>query len=115
MRWCDDRGASWTAMITQRWMHLTGVTGDALFEVAKSTRDYAANNPAAFFHGKTFDRAEYDAIAESLFANAIDNRLVTLYDNAQPAPMSARTMRWNLKHDRIEINAPSPVRTSPGG
>jgi len=53
--------ASWVAMFTQRWMHNTGVTRDALYEVAKSTRDYGANNPAAFFHGQTFDRAEYDA------------------------------------------------------
>ena len=53
--------ASWVAMFTQRWMHNTGVTKDAMFEVARSTRDYAANNPAAFFHGRTFDRSEYDA------------------------------------------------------
>ena len=53
--------ASWVAMFTQRWMHNTGVTKDALYEVAKTTRDYAANNPAAFFYGKTFDRAQYDA------------------------------------------------------
>ena len=53
--------ASWVAMFTQRWMHLTGVGKDALYEVAKATRDYGANNPAAFFHGRTFDRAEYDA------------------------------------------------------
>jgi acetyl-CoA acetyltransferase len=53
--------ASWVGMFTQRWMHLTGVTKDALYEVAKTTRDYGANNPAAFFHGQTFDRAEYDA------------------------------------------------------
>jgi acetyl-CoA acetyltransferase len=53
--------ASWVAMFTQRWMHLTGVTRDAFYAVAKATRDYAANNPAAFFHGATFDREEYDA------------------------------------------------------
>jgi len=53
--------ASWVAMFTQRWMHLTGITKDALYEVAKATRDYGANNPAAFFHGVTFDREEYDA------------------------------------------------------
>ncbi len=53
--------ASWVGMFTQRWMHLTGVTKDALYEVAKTTRDYGANNPAAFFHGQTFERAEYDA------------------------------------------------------
>ncbi|MCB1688082.1 MAG: lipid-transfer protein [Halioglobus sp.] len=53
--------ASWVAMFTQRWMHNTGVTKDALFEVAHSTRVYGANNPAAFFYGREFDRAEYDA------------------------------------------------------
>ncbi len=53
--------ASWVAMFTQRWMHNTGVTKDALFEVAQSTRVYGANNPAAFFYGREFDRAEYDA------------------------------------------------------
>jgi len=53
--------ASWVAMFTQRWMHITGVTKDALYAVAKATRDYGANNPAAFFYGQTFDRAEYDA------------------------------------------------------
>ncbi len=42
--------ASWVAMFTQRWMHLTGVTKDALFEVAHSTREYAVNNPEAFFY-----------------------------------------------------------------
>jgi acetyl-CoA acetyltransferase len=53
--------ASWVGMFTQRWMHNTGIGKDALYEVAKSARDYGANNPAAFFHGQTFDRAEYDA------------------------------------------------------
>ena len=52
--------ASWVAMFTQRWMHNMGVTKDALFEVAHSTREYAVNNPNAFFHGRSFDRAEYD-------------------------------------------------------
>ncbi|KZX58941.1 lipid-transfer protein [Halioglobus sp. HI00S01] len=52
--------ASWTAMITKRWMHRTGVTKDALFEVAKTTRDYAVNNPNAFFHGKPLTREDYD-------------------------------------------------------
>ena len=53
--------ASWVAMYTQRYMHLTGCTKDSLFEVAHTTRNHAATNPAAFFYGKTFDRAEYDA------------------------------------------------------
>ena len=52
--------ASWVAMFTQRWMHLTGVTRDALFEVAHTTREYAVNNPNAFFYERSFDREEYD-------------------------------------------------------
>jgi acetyl-CoA acetyltransferase len=42
-------------------MHLTGCTKDALFEVARVTREHASTNPAAMFYGKPFDRAEYDA------------------------------------------------------
>ena len=52
--------ASWVAMFNQRWMHLTGVTKDAMFEVAHATREYAVNNPNAFFHGRSFTREEYD-------------------------------------------------------
>jgi acetyl-CoA acetyltransferase len=53
--------ASWVAMFTQRWMHNTGVTKDALFEVAHATREYAKINPNASFYQRSFDRAEYDA------------------------------------------------------
>ncbi|QFU75708.1 lipid-transfer protein [Halioglobus maricola] len=52
--------ASWTAMVTQRWMHRTGVTKDALFEVARTTRDYAVNNPGAFFYEQPLTREAYD-------------------------------------------------------
>lgn len=61
------------------------------------------------------DRAEYDAIEDSLFASALDENRVTLYRNDGSAPTSARTIRWDLTRDRLEINAPSPVRTVPGG
>ncbi len=60
------------------------------------------------------DAAVYDALSDSLFASAIGNKLVTVYDDDKPAPMSAKTMRWDLGIDRIEINAPTPSRT-PGG
>lgn len=53
--------ASWVATFTQRYMHLTGCTEDAFFEVAHSAREYAVTNPAAFFYKRPFDRAEYDA------------------------------------------------------
>ena len=61
------------------------------------------------------DLAEYDAIEESLFASAVDNNLVTLYNNDGSAPTSASTLLWDLKLDRFEVNAPSPIRTTPGG
>jgi lipopolysaccharide export system protein LptA len=61
------------------------------------------------------DLAEYDAIEESLFASAVENNLVTLYNNDGSAPTSARTLLWDLKLDRFEVNAPSPIRTTPGG
>lgn len=52
--------ASWVAMYTQRYMHLTGCPVDALFEVAHATREYAVKNPAAFFYERSFSREEYD-------------------------------------------------------
>tara|TARA_R110002072_G_scaffold42064_16_gene118357 strand:- start:47534 stop:50782 length:3249 start_codon:yes stop_codon:yes gene_type:complete len=57
------------------------------------------------------DTTSYDAISNSLFASAVGSKLVTLYDDTQPGPMSAKTMRWDLEKDRIEINAPTPSRT----
>jgi hypothetical protein len=56
------------------------------------------------------DSAIYNALDDSLFASALGNKLVTLYDESQPAPLSARTMKWDLGIDRIEINAPTPSR-----
>jgi len=53
--------ASWVAMFTTRYMHLTNCTKDSLFEVAYTMRQHAATNPAALFYQQPFDRAEYDA------------------------------------------------------
>ncbi len=52
--------ASWVAMFTQRYNHLTGCGKDNMFEVARQTRDMAVNNPAAFFYEKPLDREQYD-------------------------------------------------------
>ncbi len=52
--------ASWVAIYTQRYMHLTGCSVDAFFEVAQATREYAVNNPAAFFYQQPLTRTEYD-------------------------------------------------------
>ena len=54
------------------------------------------------------DHAIYDAVAETMFAFADDDRLVTLRDSTNPTPVSARTLLWDLKKDLIEIDAPSP-------
>lgn len=53
--------ASWVATFTQRYMHISGCTPDAFFEVAHSAREYAVNNPAAFFYQRPFTREDYDA------------------------------------------------------
>lgn len=77
----------------------------------------ASGNVRFLFQGRELlcDEGVYDALGDSLFARSLGNNRVTLYDNAEPAPISARTMRWDLGRDQIEINAPSPVRTTPGG
>ncbi len=60
------------------------------------------------------DDAIYNAENETLFASANDDRMVTLRDSNEPTPMSARTLLWDLTTDRIEIDAPSPVRAPAG-
>jgi acetyl-CoA acetyltransferase len=52
--------ASWVATYTQRYMYLTGCSVDAFFEVAQATREYAVNNPAAFFYQQPLTRKQYD-------------------------------------------------------
>jgi len=81
----------------------------------QSTRLLSADATGAvrfLFTGKELlaDSAIYNALDDSLFASALGNKLVTLYDESQPAPLSARTMKWDLGIDRIEINAPTPSR-----
>ncbi len=56
------------------------------------------------------DHAIYDAKAETMFAFADQDRLVTLRDTADPTPISAKTLLWDLRRDLVEIDAPSPVR-----
>ncbi len=52
--------ASWVAMYSQRYMHLTTDCQDAMFEIAQAQRDYAVRNPAAFFYEQPFSREDYD-------------------------------------------------------
>ncbi|MFF0475321.1 lipid-transfer protein [Streptomyces sp. NPDC004284] len=61
--------ASWVAMAAQRYLHAYGLTPDAFGHVAVTDRRHAANNPAAYFHGKPITLADHAAsrwIAEPL-------------------------------------------------
>ncbi|MEU6310269.1 lipid-transfer protein [Streptomyces sp. NPDC047014] len=44
--------ASWVAMAAQRYLHTYGLTPEAFGQVAVTGRRHAANNPAAYFHGR---------------------------------------------------------------
>ncbi|MFD8014986.1 lipid-transfer protein [Streptomyces sp. NPDC058955] len=61
--------ASWVAMTAQRYLHTYGLTPEVFGHVAVTDRRYAANNPAAYFHGKPITLADHAAsrwIAEPL-------------------------------------------------
>ncbi|MFD4371480.1 lipid-transfer protein [Streptomyces sp. NPDC058486] len=61
--------ASWVAMAAQRYLHTYGLTPDVFGHVAVTDRRHAANNPAAYFHGKPITLADHAAsrwIAEPL-------------------------------------------------
>ena len=61
--------AAWVGMFARRYMHRYGATSEDFGRVAVAVRDFAATNPAAFFHGKPITLAEHQAskwIAEPL-------------------------------------------------
>ncbi|WP_423833525.1 lipid-transfer protein [Streptomyces manipurensis] len=51
--------ASWMAMAAQRYLHTHGLTPEAFGQVAVTGRRHAANNPAAYFHGRPITLAEH--------------------------------------------------------
>ena len=53
--------ASWVGMFAQRYMHTYGATSEDFGRVAVAARDFAATNPAAFFHGKPITLQEHQA------------------------------------------------------
>ncbi|AYG81642.1 hypothetical protein DWB77_03805 [Streptomyces hundungensis] len=53
--------ASWVAMAAQRYLHTYGLTPEAFGHVAVTDRRHAANNPAAYFHGKPITLADHAA------------------------------------------------------
>ena len=44
--------AAWVGMFAQRYMHEYGATSEDFGRVSVAVRDFAATNPAAFFHGR---------------------------------------------------------------
>ncbi|MCB5168916.1 lipid-transfer protein [Streptomyces bambusae] len=53
--------ASWVAMTAQRYLYAHGLTSEAFGHVAVTGRRHAANNPAAYFHGKPITLADHAA------------------------------------------------------
>ncbi|MFG2982919.1 lipid-transfer protein [Streptomyces sp. NPDC048258] len=53
--------ASWVAMSAQRYLHTYSLTPEAFGHVAVTDRRHAANNPAAYFHGKPITLADHAA------------------------------------------------------
>lgn len=53
--------ASWVAMAAQRYLHAYHLTPEAFGHVAVTGRRHAANNPAAYFHGKPITLADHTA------------------------------------------------------
>ncbi|MFI8262150.1 MULTISPECIES: lipid-transfer protein [unclassified Streptomyces] len=53
--------ASWVAMTAQRYLYAYNLTPEAFGHVAVTDRRHAANNPAAYFHGKPITLADHAA------------------------------------------------------
>ncbi|MEW5533655.1 lipid-transfer protein [Streptomyces virginiae] len=53
--------ASWVAMAAQRYLHTYHLTPEAFGHVAVTGRRHAANNPAAYFHGRPITLADHAA------------------------------------------------------
>ncbi|THA84161.1 lipid-transfer protein [Streptomyces sp. A0592] len=53
--------ASWVAMAAQRYLHTYHLTPEAFGHVAVTDRRHAANNPAAYFHGKPITLSDHAA------------------------------------------------------
>ncbi len=53
--------ASWVAMFTQRYMHLTGTTSEDIGRVSIADRKHAANNPDAWFYERPITLEQHQA------------------------------------------------------
>lgn len=55
------------------------------------------------------DTLDYSAITQRATASANQGSWVTLFDPAQPAPVTAAELLWSLDNGRIEVIRPNPV------
>jgi len=53
--------AHWVAMLARRYMHAYGATSEDFGRVAVADRRHAANNPAAWFHGRPITLADHQS------------------------------------------------------
>ena len=51
--------AAWVGMFARRYMHTFGATSEDFGRISVAVRDFAATNPAAFFHGKPITLEEH--------------------------------------------------------
>ena len=92
---------------------------DAEAGALRGELEYAHARGAVYFKGGSreliADELEYDAVSGSAFARSAPGNSVTMFDASRPAPVSARTIFWDLVRDRIEVDRPAPVAAPRGG
>lgn len=100
--------ASWVAMCAKRYLHTYGASPDDFGRVSVSTRDFAATNPAAFFHGKPItldDHRNSRWIAEPL----------RLLDCCQESDGAVAMVITSLEHARDLRQKPVVIRGAAQG
>jgi hypothetical protein len=55
------------------------------------------------------DKVVYDATTGVLDASASDGNVVTLFDAARAVPITAASLRWDLRKDDVRITKPGPI------
>ncbi|UGQ08928.1 lipid-transfer protein [Yinghuangia sp. ASG 101] len=96
--------ASWAAMFARRYLHVYGATTEAFGHVAIADRAHAANNPAAYFHGRPITMADHQAsrpIVEPL--RLLDCCQET--DGAQALVVVSAERARDLRHRPAVVNA----------
>jgi acetyl-CoA acetyltransferase len=100
--------ASWVAMCAQRYLHEFGASTSDFGRVSVAARDFAATNPAAFFHGKPItleDHRKSRWIAEPL----------RLLDCCQESDGAVALVITSLERARDLHKAPVVIRAAAQG